>query len=91
MSIGDLVQDKNYNKVGYRYYGLIIDGPHYIRRKPGLGQTQYWTVLWNNGKQQKIRLKEVKVISLLLCIILEIVLLALHMGELMVLVLIIQG
>ncbi len=63
MSIGDLVQDKNYNKVGYRYYGLIINGPHYRRNPKGSGKAQYWTVLWNNGKQQKIRLKEVKVIS----------------------------
>ena len=52
MGIGDLVQD-----------GLIIDGPHYRRNPKGSGKAQYWTVLWNNGKQQKIRLKEVKVIS----------------------------
>jgi hypothetical protein len=63
MQVGDLVRDKNYNKVGYRYVGLIIDGPHYKRKRPGHGQVQYWTVLWNNGKEQKIRLKEVKVIS----------------------------
>jgi len=74
MSIGDLVQDKNYNKVGLRYIGLIIDGPYYqektkrVRlysnhREAAGSRVQYWTVLWHNGKRQRIRLKEVKVIS----------------------------
>jgi len=63
MDIGDLVMSKDYNRVGYRFVGLIIAGPHYRRSPKGNGQAQYWTVLWNNGKRQKIRLKEVKVIS----------------------------
>jgi len=63
MGIGDLVQDKNYNKVGLRLIGLIIDGPYHRRINTGSGNVKIWVVLWNNGKKKRIRLKEVKVIS----------------------------